>query len=80
MIESLNTDAKLKNLSRDEKAIQKYISRDLKPEIGDIGKNLQDQESMDNQQYREIKAINNKLGIADGYNGKINQVQNDQIA
>ena len=83
MIEGLSTEAQMKNLSREERAIKKYISTDLKPEMGDIGKNLEEQESMDKQQQGEIKAINDNLGLAGGQrtqNGKINQVQNSQIA
>ena len=83
MIENLNTDAEIKDLSLQEDAMKKYISKDLKPEIGEIGKNLQEQESMDKQQQREIKAINDNLGLAGGQrsqNGKINQKQSEQIA
>ena len=76
----------MKNLIEGEKvdikSIQTYISQALKPKINSLDQNLKAQQEFDNQQQREIQAINDNLGLASGQrnqNGEINQIQTRDI-
>ena len=70
----------MKNLIEGEKvdikSIQTYISQALKPKINSLDQNIKAQQEFDNQQQREIQAINDNLGLASGQrnqNGEINE-------
>lgn len=76
----------MKNLIEGEKvdikSIQTYISQALKPKINSLDQNIKAQQEFDNQQQREIQAINDNLGLASGQrnqNGEINQIQTKDI-